>query len=80
VFRKTVSGSKHFLRKPEAIAFDIESVKAAEAAGASLVVVQDRDTGKTYTASIDQIWKSGLYLDRGFGQQVALPLTYWTVH
>ena len=54
---KTVNSSKHFLKIPPAIAFDISTLEDAERAGAVRVQVKDRDTGTSYKATIKHIWK-----------------------
>jgi len=76
--RKSVFGSRHFLKKPPAIAFDRGALDRAEQAGAVRVRVVDRETGIVYTASIAHIRRAGLAINRGFGAQLALPLESWT--
>lgn len=75
--RKSVFGSKHFLRKPPAIAIDKRALDQAERAGAIRVVVIDQETGIRYLAAIAHIRRSGFLIDRGAGEQIALPLTSW---
>jgi hypothetical protein len=77
VFIKTVKASKHFLRVPPAIAFDIDSLKRASEAGAHYVRVIDTDSNRVYVAPISAIWQKGIQVDRGYGRQIALPLKYW---
>lgn len=76
---KTIAGSRHILRQPPAIAFDLETVNQAERAGAVRVRVTDRETGTLYTASLAHIREAGFSFDRGFGWQIALPLQGWTI-
>ena len=76
-FFKRITGSKHFLRVPPAIAFDISSLEEAEAVGAQNVDVLDEETGQKYFSSIRNIREKGFVIDRGFGHQLALPLSYW---
>lgn len=76
-FFKRIKSSKHFLRKPPAIAFDTSSLCDAELLGARFVQVTDSESGKVYKASIDQIWVEGFSLNRGHGQQQALHLSKW---
>jgi hypothetical protein len=78
-FYKTLSGSKHFLRQPPAILFDIQSLESAQRYGAKNVQVKDRETGKIYRAPIALIWEKAIYKDYGFGAQVGLCLKDWTV-
>ena len=76
-FWKTIIGSKHLLRKPPAIAFDEISLDAAERAGAQLVRVRDKENGAIYETTISKIIDKGIRFNRGFGDQVALPLKNW---
>jgi hypothetical protein len=78
-FYKSVDGSRHFLRIPPAICFDVLSLKEAERAGAVYVEVTDRETGKAYRVSIRFIWEHGFKVNRGFGDQIALPLGQWQI-
>jgi hypothetical protein len=77
VFHKRVQGSRHFLRKPPAIALDVESLARAEVAGARSVEIDDEETGLTYRADFETIRAHGLRIDRGFGEQIALPFQRW---
>jgi hypothetical protein len=76
VFHKTIKPN-HYLRKPPAIAFDVQSLKDAEQAGAQWVHVRDAETGVKYKASIAHIWRVGFRFNRGYGDQIALPLEAW---
>ena len=77
--RKTVLASKHFLRKPPAIAFDVAILDAARQAGVERVEVLDRESGRNYTATLADFDRFGVSLNRGFGVQLALPLARWQV-
>ena len=77
IFHKRMDSRKHFLRKPPAIAFDEKSLEKAMSYGAKRVLVLDTHKKDTYTATISQIYKNGMKVDRGFGKQIALPLSYW---
>jgi hypothetical protein len=79
VFAKTISGSKHFLRRPAAIAFDVATLDAAEAAGAVMVKVTDGETGHVYAQRIVTIRAYGFPVTRGFGRQIALPLNAYAI-
>lgn len=76
-FTKLVRGSKHFLRKPPAIAFDIPTLEYVRNHGANIVRVIDNETGKSYVASIETIFKHGFEFNRGYGDQIALEMVYW---
>ncbi len=77
VFVKDVSSSKHFLRTPEAIAYTIDTLHAAQRAGAEYCEVLDTDTGKKYRASIAKIWDMGKPFNYGWGDQIYLTLSNW---
>lgn len=79
VFVKSIVGSKHILRKPRAIAFDVRSLRDAQDYGATRVAVQDIENGTVYAASIKEIMEHGFTLDRGFGKQVALPINKFQI-
>lgn len=78
VFHKTIK-EKWYLKYPvKSIAFDIQSLRDAEAAGAQSVSVRDTETGVTYKASIAHIWAAGTKFDRGWGKQIRLALSGFT--
>lgn len=77
-FYKTLSGSKHFKRKPAGIANDVSVINDALSAGASWVEVTDRETGQIYRASIELINSMGIRFNEGFGNQINLLFQYWT--
>ena len=79
-FEKTIAASKHLLRKPEAIAFDTSTLDDAERAGADAVFVRDCETGTLYRQQIAVIRRFGFSVSRGFGRQVALPLTHFSIN
>jgi hypothetical protein len=74
---KEVRGSRHFLRKPPAIAFDAAGIDQAEALGAVRIVVDDLETGRRYSSSMETFRRLALDIDRGHGRQLALPLPFW---
>jgi endonuclease YncB( thermonuclease family) len=77
-FHKRVKASKHFLKRPPAICFDVSTIEDAEAKGAEHVCVTDRETWKVYHARIDTVKDKGFTMNRGFGEQIALPLNRWS--
>ena len=80
VFRKSISGSKHILRSPRAIAFDRSTLRDAERDGAVWVEVTDDETRTVYTARIADIWTHGFAVNRGYGDQIALALQRFSVN
>jgi hypothetical protein len=78
VFIKHAIASRHFLRVPPAIAFDVSAINRAREAGAMTVMVLDKESGKRYYSLITTIQEKGVELDRGCGRQVALAMRYWS--
>lgn len=78
VFHKQLR-QKHFLKRPPAIAFDRSTLRDATRAGASSIHITNSDTGATYTATIADVWQNGFPVQRGFGDQIALALTRWSI-
>lgn len=79
VLRKAVRRSVHFLRKPPAIAWDVACLEQAERLGATRTEILDLESGATYAAPLSAFWRDGIRLNRGHGDQVALPLDRWQV-
>ena len=79
-FYKTIRGSVHILRVPMlSIGFDVSTLEDALAAGALHVAVSDSETGKVYRQSIENVMRYGLEVRRGFGRQIALRLTAYSI-
>jgi hypothetical protein len=80
-FHKTITGSKHLLRIPcAAIGFDRCTLRDASKAGATHVVIVDRETGTTYSATFETIDRHGFSVRRGHGDQVGLALDHWSIN
>lgn len=77
VWCKSCHASRHFLRRPRAISFDVDDLAAAEARGARYVAVDDIETGTTWETSLATIRQRGLPVNRGHGAQVALELKHF---
>jgi len=76
-FHKSITGSKHILRRPRAIAFDRCTLRGAAAAGATCAAILDRETGATYTITFESIDRHSFPVHRGHGDQVAVTLDRW---
>lgn len=76
-FFKTIK-PEWYLRQPPAIAFDVSVIDQAEKAGAVKVIVTDSTNGTQYQSSIEHIRESGFRFNRGWGEQIGLPLAGWT--
>jgi hypothetical protein len=77
VLKKRVRGSLHMLRRPPAWAVDAIVLQQARQDGAATVEVEDIETRRRYTAPIEAFDRWGIRFNRGFGDQVALPLSHW---
>lgn len=80
VFAKRIRGSKHLLKHPPAISFDVTSLQDAEALGARTIKVVDIETNEVYVTPFARIWEEGIPINRGYGNQLALVLSYWDIY
>jgi len=78
-FVKKVKASRHMLREPKGWAVDVQSLGDAERLGARELEIEDTESGAIYTASFQRIRSKGFHFDRGHGQQICLPLQFWSV-
>ena len=76
-FVKTLRESKHFLKKPPAIAFDVETLDKALELKAHTVFIREIDNNLYYRAKIKKIMEEGFTFNRGHGNQIALVLEKW---
>jgi hypothetical protein len=74
---KRCSRSKHFMRVPPGIAIDEQIFNEAVEEGVKFIQVFEREEKAYYSVTIEQFQKKSLFIDRGHGQQLALPLNYW---
>lgn len=80
VFKKTISASRHILRRPPAIALAVEALEQAEQAGAQDIEIKDIETGQLYTSTVEHFRRYCFPLQRGgFEPQIALPLERFAV-
>lgn len=80
VFKKSISGSRHMLHKPPALALSVESLTQAEQAGASEIYITDKESGCVYSCSIDHFKENSFPIQRGgFEPQLALMLARFDV-
>lgn len=66
---------EHQLKQPPAWAFNEEVVEFFEGMAVDKICIQCED--KEWRCSLDLFLSKGVWLDRGFGKQMALPLKYW---
>ncbi len=76
---KSVSSEKHMLKKPRGWAWDTDILDQAEKQGAVRIEIHEKLSRKTYHARIQDYWDNGIGFNRGFGDQIVLPLQYWDI-
>jgi hypothetical protein len=77
VFHKSVSGSKHKLRRPPAWAIDAGAFDEVIRPIAKVFRIEDKETGTVYEVSVAYFDQHKGEFDRGFGRQYFLPLARW---
>lgn len=77
--KKTIK-TKHMLTSFEggALALDEAMILNAHSLGATHVEVYNKETKTLYQISMDAFIEKGIPWNKGFGKQLALPLSYWT--
>ena len=78
-FIKSVVGSKHQLRHPPAWAIDAEVFDHQIKPNATEIIIEDKESGVEYQASVEIFVKHCFRFNRGFGTQYALPIQLWHV-
>lgn len=80
VFKKNISGSRHILHKPRAIALSVESLTQAEKVGAHEIQITDKESGDLYACPFDRFKEYAFPIQRGgFEPQMALTLDRFDV-
>ena len=79
MFHKRVDGSKHFLCRPPAITIETVIIEQLQKNNASSIVVEDRETGKTYHSTLENFITHSVEYDRGYGRQRWLLFQYWNI-
>lgn len=79
VYRKTVKGSIHMMQSPMGWASDKDICEDLAKLGCKEIRIFDKEKGKTFVASFEEFMAKAIPIDRGYGEQLALPLRYWKV-
>lgn len=80
VFKKNISGSRHILHKPRAIALSVESLTQAEKVGAQEIQITDKESGALYACPFERFKEYAFPIQRGgFEPQMALTLDRFDV-
>ena len=77
---KTVRSSRHFLRKPPAIAFNVSTIERAIDADAENILIFDTENNLYFTSTMKKLEHDGFEFNRGHGEQIALALDKWERH
>jgi hypothetical protein len=75
--RKRIYGSRHFMRSPAGIGWDVWALEQAETAGCKITIVTDLETGRVYVAEVADFRTYGVQRNHGYGDQLILPFRYW---
>jgi len=78
-FNKNISSSKHMLQKPKGIAWDLSVLERARKENLKRTYVHDKETGNEYEAILEDFFRYGVRINRGFGEQIVLPLKFWQI-
>lgn len=78
--QKKVKGSVHQLRKPPCWAWDKVVLEEAEKLGGVQTEITDIETGMKYKARLSDFHVHGILINRGFGEQIALPLAIFVTN
>ena len=76
--QKNVKGSIHQLRKPPSWAWDKKVLEDAEKLGGEQTEISDIETGTKYIANLSLFHVHGILINRGYGEQIALPIAFWS--
>jgi len=76
---KMIRESVHLLRKPPAIAWDVEALIKAQNMGARNLEVRGLETNQIWSTDMETLWYLGYAIDRGHGEQQILELGHWQV-
>ena len=69
--------TSHILQKPRAIAVQKEALDHVKASGGHTVRALLVETGVTLEAELESFFRRGIRLNRGYGEQIGLPLGWW---
>jgi hypothetical protein len=80
VLVKRVSSARgHMLKRPPGWALDSCSLEQVEAKAGHSIELTDDATGLVYRAGVEAFRRWGVTVRRGYGEQICLPLAYWSI-
>lgn len=74
---KSIDQTRHALRTPPGLAIDRTVFDQAKAEGAQYLLIRDRVTGETWSASFATMEEHGFPVRRGHGLQLGLAFAFW---
>ncbi len=74
---KTISASKHCLRRPPGIAYDNSAIEQARNMGVLYFVVKDRETGQVWWTELSNFAVHGFPVNRWAFAQTGLTFAFW---
>ena len=80
VYKKTVRGSAHFLRKPPGIALEVSDIDGIRQHNGNAIEVKDSESGRVYSVDFAHFCRHASEpFNRGYGWQRFLTFSHWTV-
>jgi hypothetical protein len=71
------SSERHMLQQPRGWSVQTSILQQAKSANVKSVEIIDKELGVVFTSPLDCFWSDGIFVDRGFGEQLCLPINYW---
>jgi hypothetical protein len=76
-FYKTIQASKHILIYPPSLASDVDVLQKLTSEKVTYFHAKEIEKNVLYIAKVQEFWKYGISINRGYGKQIALPIKYW---
>lgn len=76
-FIKVVRKSRHFLHAPPAIGIDQEVFQRTIVDQCDNIFILEMEAKDVYSSSVEYFLQHAIYINRGFGGQLALPMHLW---
>ena len=76
---KKAYASKHMLQKPLGWAWDVGVLERAKQENLNKSIIYEQEKDLVYQAKLNDFYRYGVKINRGYGEQVCLPHKYWQV-
>jgi len=73
------SVNRHMLKQPRGWSVQVSILLQGKNAGVKTVEIIDNELGVIFSTPITCFWSDGIFIDRGFGEQRCLPISYWNM-